>query len=1412
MTDNTPPAAAPKSVPDSPAPEPAPREAPATRAGEPPVEGADRETSPRSCPIAAFGASAGGLEAFTEVLQSLPPDTGLAIVFIQHLDPSHPSILAELLAPATKMPVTQATTGVPLEPDHVYVIPPNTTLSLSRGQFQMAPRKPGIANMPVDQFFRSLAAEQGSKAIGIVLSGTASDGTLGLKAIKEEGGITFAQSPESARYDGMPRSAIAAGCVDFALPPAGIVTEFIRLARHFYLSKSRPAEADGDFAEIFAMLRQATSVDFSHYKSGTVRRRTLRRMTLHRFDALPQYIKYLKDHRDELDLLFQDLLINVTSFFREPATFEALAAQIPGMLNGRSPDDLFRVWVPGCSTGEEPYSVAITLLEKIRESGSEIPIQVFGTDLSESALQKARTGIYPDSISLDVSADRLRRYFVRSEGSYQIARFVRDLCVFARQDVTKDPPFSRLDLITCRNVLIYLGPVLQAKVMRLFHYALKSNGLLVLGASEHLGAFGEGLFQAIDKQHRIFARKGAGPGIAADFARYEEAPPGHLTPVSRSHGLTDSQFRVDRMILARYAPPAIVIDNELRILQFRGDTTPYLAYPSGEASLDLMKLTRAGLGSEIRKLVDKTREESTPSRSEVIALADGKDLRWVRISVTAVYGAADQYLIVFETAQRPAAEAGQAKGERRKGRGSDRSRALEQELTTTRQYLQSVIEEQEAASEELKSAHEELQSSNEELQSTNEELLTAKEELQSTNEELTTVNEEMLSRNAELQQTNNDLSNLLNSVNIPILMLDNDLRIRRFTPQAEKILNLIAADKGRPISDFRLKINISDLIALCQDVIDHLTSREREVEDADGRVYSMWVRPYRTADNRIDGAVLVWLDVTDRKRSVEARYRRLFEAAQDGIVIVDAVTGEIIDSNPFVAKLTGYPRAKLVGVKFWQSLLFAGTDIGESLLMELQERESVHKTPRLPTDSGDHVETDVVASVYTEGDRKVIQFNIRDVSARRKLEELAARDEEQQRQAQKMESVGRLAGGVVHDFNNILTAVLGHASLLEQYLPPGSAGRPMLDQIRTAGERAIALTRQLLAFGRKQIVAPAVLDPNRVVGEMRQMINVMLRENINFQMSLRPEIGGIRADRSQVEQIVLNLVLNARDAIAESGTITISTANVDVDEDFSERHPTVPVGRYVAISVKDTGSGMDAGTQARMFEPFFTTKPKGAGAGLGLSTVYNIARENGGYIRAYSELGIGSEFVVYLPRVEAPAAAAETKSAPRPDGAGSETVLLVEDENAVRLLARRFLEMRGYTVFAAAGGPDALRVSREHKGPIHLLLTDVVMPRMSGREVALQLASERPEMKVVFMSGHTDDAIIHHGVLEKGVVLVQKPFTQEQLLTSIRRVLDAPAAEVSSKPDGGAMESPGLPRGGASQQRESPQGEKNSGS
>jgi len=848
----------------------------------------NREGKKNAFPIVGIGASAGGLEALTGLLRALQPELGMAFVFVPHLDPSRESAYTQILARDTQMPVVQITDGMQVERNHIYVIPPNRDLTIGGGKLHIGTREePRSVNTTIDVFFRSLAADQGSNAIGVVLSGTASDGTLGLAAIKGEGGITFAQDPSSAKYDSMPASAIAADCVDFVLPPEGIAVELARIRQHPYVAGRHvePVEEHDKGAamsQVFRLLRRATKVDFSEYKPPTIGRRIQRRMALHKIEKIGEYLALLQRDRAEVNALYQDLLINVTSFFRNPEAFEALKQIVyPAILHSRtSTSSPIRIWVPGCSTGEETYSHAMSLVEFLGEERAEVPIQIFGTDLSESAIQRARAGIYKENIEADVSPLRLRRFFHKADGGYQISKTIRDLCIFSTQNVFSDPPFSRMDLVSCRNVMIYLSQTLQKKVIPIFHYALNPTGFLMIGSTEGLLGAGSELFEMADKKQKIYRKKLVSTPVTFGFSvgQTEHEPEGTYTPVApavkppdTSKAPVELQREADRLLLARYTPPAVVINEQLEILQSRGRTGAFLELPTGKASLNLLKMARPGLLFELQSAIDEARKNGVESKRQNIHMEGNGDSKHVTVRVipfkTPIHEQ-HSFLIVFELPEeqpnqvqepgvppRVLTEAEQSEKDKQIAQ-------LKQELTATKEYLQSIIETQEATNEELQSANEEIQSGNEELQSTNEELQTSKEELESANEELHTVNEEMQHRNELLTQLNNDLTNLLNSVNLPMVMVGADLSVRRFTPQASAVLGLMASDVGRPIPRLKLKIDVSNLERMMLDVIQEVQAKQYRVQDHEGKWCSLRITPYRTLDNRIDGVVLSVVDTS----------------------------------------------------------------------------------------------------------------------------------------------------------------------------------------------------------------------------------------------------------------------------------------------------------------------------------------------------------------------------------------------------------------------------------------------------------------------------------------------------------------------------------------------------------------------
>ena len=777
-------------------------------------------TSTPSFPFVGIGASAGGLEAIGEFLKSLPTDTGMAFIFVQHLAPDHPSALTEILSRKTAMPVTEVTEEHQVEPNHVYVISPNTTLRVIRGRLDIKARDDTSGHpTPVDDLLHSLAEDQGSHAIGVILSGAGTDGAIGLQAIKSEGGITFAQDEMSAQYGSMPQSAVNLGCVDFVAAPRGIAEELVRICHHPLWSDKSAPDADrlgateANFKKIFDLLQNACNVDFTHYKRGTIKRRLSRRIALLNLKNTPDYIDFLNANPDEVKTLGQELLINVTSFFRDPEMFEGLAKYLFSRIVDGQPKTSLRFWVPGCSTGQEVYSLAICCLEYQAEKGIKTPIQIFGTDVSEDALRRARTGLYVESMMRYVSPERLEKFFVKSGPHYQISRSVRDLCVFASHDVTRDPPFSKLDLISCRNLLIYLDPLLQRRVIPIFHYALKNTGILILGPAESIGGFTD-LFALVDNNKiKAYSKKmvpGRSPlkylegytGRSRSLASVTPASPDNL--LKKKPMLIEPQKReADRITQGRYVPAAVLCDKDLNILEFRGDTSLYLSQPSGQPNVNLQKLAKPGLLVEISGAIRKVAKDGTAVRKSGLQVDTAAGKRTITLEVIAVQPAAmedPQFLVFFDDAGHPVPSMAEAlgfwstlakavrqsltgRGKVQLNRDAEVSR-LKRDLDDASEHIRSMLEQHAAAKEEGQVSQEELLSSNEEFQSTNEELETAKEELQSANEELQTTNEEIRQRHNELHETNDKLQHALDyaetiikTVSQPFLVLDDSFHV-----------------------------------------------------------------------------------------------------------------------------------------------------------------------------------------------------------------------------------------------------------------------------------------------------------------------------------------------------------------------------------------------------------------------------------------------------------------------------------------------------------------------------------------------------------------------------------------------------------------------------------------------------------
>ena len=1335
------------------------RTSPHTRQ-QPVIEEEVRPDSGVPLPVVAIGASAGGLEAFTQLLRALPADTGLAFVLIQHLDPTHPSMLVDILARSTAMPIDEATNHMEVEANRVYVIPPGVTMSMAGGMLELSPRtEPRGQHRPIDHFLRTLAEEQGHRSIGVILSGTATDGTLGLQAIKAEGGITFAQD-DTAQHQSMPHSAVAAGCVDFVLPPSKIAQEIARISRHPFVAPDGEERLPEEPAlgRILELLRVASGVDFASYKRNTLYRRIIRRAVLHKLEGLTDYARFLQGNPGEVDALYRDVLISVTSFFRNPEAFEVLKASVfPKLTKDRSRHEPVRVWSIGCSTGEEAYSIAIAFAEFTEAAGLQIPLQVFATDLNGAGVEKARVGLYPRTIAQDVSAARLQRFFVESDGSYRISKSIRETTVFARHNVLTDPPFSRIDLITCRNLLIYLEPTLQQKVVGVAQYALKPHGVLWLGSSETLGSYRD-VFDVEDAKHKIYSRRPGPsrviPSLFPAQAATERGPDGQSRRELGAAGV-DAQREADRILLTRYVPASVLVSADLEVLQFRGDTGLFLAPAPGKASLNLLKMLREGLLVGVRGALAKATREEAPVREEGLRVKSNGGYRYVDVLVIPIKrngGAAGPYfLVLFEDAM--AAAKGRHRPEvsdRRKagvavpipGRERDTSERettrLTQELAATREYLQSVIEQQEVANEELQSSNEEVQSTNEELQSINEELETSKEEIESSNEELATVNEELQHRNVELGQSNNDFLNLLASAHLAIVMLGPDLRIRRFTPLAEKMFNLIAADVGRSITDIQLGIGVPNLTQLMIEVVDTVTVKELEVRDKEGRWHILRLRPYRTLDNRIDGVLVILIDVDALRRDQEIQRRQsgLLEQTEEPIFMWELGDG-ITYWNQGAEAAYGFTKAQAMGRASHELL---ATSLPLDVYVSALQREG-HWTGELThaRSDGERVVVESRMVMERSEDRPALVFQTDHVITERKRMEETLRQRAEElvvADRNKDEFLAMLA----HELRNPLAPLSNALEITRQLGAPPA----MFDRAREVMSRQIQnlsrlvddlldvsrMTQGRIALRKEPVELLTVIE--RAVETSQHRLKA---RGQTLTLSLPTEGIYLEADVFRLEQILGNLLNNASKFMPHGGQIWLTV------EDRSASPSDV------VIRVRDSGMGIAPEHLSRVFNLFMqadssSTRATG-GLGIGLTLVRHLVELHGGSVEANSAgLGRGSEFVVRLPalreRPQAPVRAAGRELAV------SEPVprrVLVTDDNVdgAETLAI-VLRGAGHEVRVAHSGAATLEIARDFQPQVVFL--DVGMPGMDGYETVRHLRDMAglEDTLVVALTGYGQDS------------------------------------------------------------------------
>jgi len=870
--------------------------------------------------IVGIGASAGGLEAFEAVFRNMPDNPGMAFVLVPHLDPTHTSILPQLVQKCTHMKVMQVEDRLKVLPNTVYIVPPNKDLAMLHGTLQLIePTGSRAGRLPINYFFRSLAQDQGEKAICIVLSGMGTDGALGLRAIKEELGMAMVQAPETAKYDSMPRSAAETGLADYVLPPEKMGEHLIEYAKSApYRVARRGFPKDGEVPDamqkIYILLRAQTGHDFSLYKPNTVWRRIERRIDLHQLDHISNYVRYLQENPREVETLFKELLIGVTRFFRDPEAFEILKEKILSEYLKDKPNPYsVRVWVPGCSSGEEAYSVAMIMSECVEALGQRFNIQIFATDIDADAIALARVGIYPESIAADVDADRLRRFFSKENGTYRVKKNVREMLVFAPHDIIKDPPFTKLDLVCCRNLLIYLDSILQKKLLPLFHYSLKPKGILFLGSSETIGGFVD-LFTSVERKWKIFTRKDS---ASAPYTHVEFPPIQPPEKAPETHAWRSGETSIRRLaegfLMKRYAPPSVLINEKGDIQYVHGRTGKYLEPAPGEAKFNILDMAREGLRGELSRAIRKANAEKADVTCKGLRVRSNGDIQSVNLSVKPVTERGTPpglLMILFEDVESVGKSTRAETKGRAKKKPNQQLEVVEQELQYTKESLQSTIEELETINEALNAANEELQSTNEELQSANEELQTSKEEQQSLNEEVVTVNTELQSKVDELSRVNNDMKNLLDSIEIPTIFLDSEQKIKRFTSNAAKLVHLIHSDIGRPISHVVSNLKYGNLAEDAWEVLEKPGIKEVEVEGKDGRWYLMRILPYRTTDNVLDGVVISFIDVHERKTTadkIEALNQSLQEAREFAEAIIGTLREPLVVLNQDLKVISANP-------------------------------------------------------------------------------------------------------------------------------------------------------------------------------------------------------------------------------------------------------------------------------------------------------------------------------------------------------------------------------------------------------------------------------------------------------------------------------------------------------------------------
>ncbi|GJH21827.1 PAS domain S-box protein [Caballeronia novacaledonica] len=1353
-------------------------------------------------PVVGIGASAGGIQALLQFFEQMPADVDMAFVIVLHLSPKHESRVDQVIQRVTTMPVTQVLEQTKIEKNHVYLISPSNDLSMADGYLRVTQmERRGRPPVAIDRFFRSLADVHGVRAMSIILSGTGSDGTLGIGRIKECGGITLAQTPDDAEYPEMPQNAIASGQIDIALPVVDMPQKLVELWANARVIKipaadKQPgrellsAEADDTaeeaLREILTTLRMQTGHDFRHYKRATVLRRIERRLQVNAQPDLKAYLGYLNNHPDETRALLKDMLIGVTNFFRDREAFEAVEREVlPRICGGEEPpSEQVRAWVAGCSTGEEAYSLAMLLSEALPDYATPGHVQVFATDIDDRAIEVARSGRYPESIVTDVPPSRLRHFFTHTRGAYVVSKPLREKVLFAAHNILRDPPFSQLDLVSCRNLLIYLDRSVQRQVLQTFHFALRPNGFLFLGSSES-AEIAEDLFFPVDKKNRIYRAKSVAnrsrvaPLLPAAARALQPLPAEVVRPTLRPSSFSFANLH--QRLIEHYAPPSILIDRDAEILHISEHAGRFLRYVAGEPSHNLLTVINPELRLELRTAIFQALQTGKSIHADNVRFTHGNADTFVKMTVHPFHDDAaggDVMAVLFgeivveESTDEPDTT-----------RHADHNPViahLESELRRTKELLQSNIEQANVSTEELKASNEELQAINEELRSATEELETSKEELQSVNEELVTVNAELQSKVEDEAKANDDLKNLIASTGIATIFVDRQMRIKRFTEAAVGIFNLIATDVGRSLLDLTHRLIYPELVTDATAAFETLTTTEREVRTHDGEWFIVRLLPYRTLDDRIDGAVLTLIDITRRKlaeqsaRSSEERLKFAALTTDDYAIIVQDLDGSIVSWNKGAQNIFGYTATEVLGQPI--DLIFTTQDREQGAPQA--ERTRAKDTGRAE-DERWHVRSDG-KRIYCSGVMTLIateEFNgyakiVRDVTDRKSIEsQQALRLELERRVRERAEVANRqkdeFFAVLSHELKNPLNLIHVKAEMLTR--------SPDVRGVRLVQEAADAILRSVV--GQAKIIDD-LLDLSRartgklalqfttvdVASIMRAVIDASAFEatanGITLAVAGTESAATIQADPVRLEQILWNLVRNALKFTPSGGRVDVIVSHE---------------GGFLRLDVVDTGQGIAPDFLPRVFDMFSQADTgvgrERGGLGIGLSLVKQLVEMHGGKIEAHSEgLGTGARFSLRLPEV--PHLPPQEN---RPLHAETSVlrglrVLLVDDSVEGLEGFRALLELEGARVRAERNGPDALAAAE--KGEFDLILSDIGMPGMSGYELIAELR-KLPGMEVVpafALTGFGRQSDAEKAIRAGFDAHLRKPVSLQSLLEAIERI------------------------------------------